>query len=40
MKVLSPLRSAVALSGIAMLVASGAAYSGTTASVANAVTVQ
>ncbi|MCT9813036.1 MBL fold metallo-hydrolase [Acidovorax sp. Be4] len=45
MKVFNPLRNAVALSGIAMLVASGAAYSGTsastaTASVANAVKVQ
>lgn len=45
MKVLNPLRSAVALSGIAMLVACGAAYSGTSAStattsVANAVKVQ
>ena len=45
MKVLNPLRSAVALSGIAMLVACGTAYSGTSAStattsVANAVKVQ
>lgn len=45
MKVLNPLRSTVALSGIAMLVACGTAYSGTSAStattsVANAVKVQ
>jgi len=45
MKVLNPLRSAVALSGIAMLIACGTAYSGTSAStattsVANAVKVQ
>ena len=45
MKILNPLRSAAALSGIAMLIASGTAYSGTAAStssgsVANTVQVQ
>lgn len=45
MKVLNPVRSTFALSGIAMLVACGIAYAGTSAStattsVANAVTVQ
>ena len=45
MKILNPLRSTAALSGIAMLIASGTAYSGTAAStssgsVANTVQVQ